>query len=73
MYTCMHRTVRELPVITGKNVSRHCVRSHVGKGSRQHDLDGESLMIFCPVFSDTGGHSDRVNLQDALKAGTWES
>ncbi len=59
-------------VMTGKSVSRQCLRSHVGKGSRLHDLDGESLMIFLTVSSDIGVNSDRVNLQDAVEAATWE-
>ncbi len=59
-------------VKTDKSVSGHCLRSHVGKGSRLYDLDSESLMIFLTVFSDSGGNSDRVNLQDAVEAGNWE-
>ncbi len=49
-----------ISVMATKSVIKHCLGSHVGKGSRLHDLD------------DTGGNSDRVKLQDAVEAGTCE-
>ena len=60
-----------ISVITGSSISKHCFNSHVGVGSRLHDFEDELMIIHLTVSSETGGKSERVDLQCDASGGEY--
>ena len=51
--------------MTSKSSSKHFLSSHVGIGSRLHEVDGDFIIITLTVSSDTGENSGNEELYES--------